>query len=93
MSDLRTRFHPLNDGTLVIESVQDVEPIIEDAKRRHIEGLHGSKDMRHVARIPKVLVEKYCVDNGITLREWIIDPKHVERMLADRDLMHFRVAP
>ena len=65
MSDVQTRFHTDNDGRLIVERVQDVEPVLEDAKRRAIEGIHGSKEMRHVARIPKVLIEKYCKDNGL----------------------------
>lgn len=76
---------------LIVESVQDCTPVLEQATRLRNEGFHGSKEMRHVAKIPKVIVEKYCNDAGITLREWMINPVHVERMLKDRDLSGFRV--
>lgn len=89
---VQTRFHD-DEGKLVVERVQDVEPILEDAKRRGIEGRHGSKDFRHVASLPFVLIEKYCNDNGISFSEWMRNPVHVERMLQDRDLAYFRVAP
>lgn len=88
--DVQTRFHD-DDGRLVVERVQDCEPVLESAKRLHNEGVHGSREMRHVARFPKVLVEKYCNQHGITLHEWLVNPVHAERMLNDPDLKYFRV--
>lgn len=92
--ELRQRFHfDEQTGATIIESVQDCEPIMEQAKRLSREGIHGSSEMRHVARLPFVIVEKYCNEHGITYQEWNKNPVHVERMLADPDLAYFRVAP
>lgn len=54
-------------------------------------GATGSSDMKHVARVPAILVQKYINDNGITFAEFMRDPKHAERFLADPAIAHFRV--
>ena len=54
-------------------------------------GATGSKDMKHVARVPEIIVMKYINDNGITWAEFMRDPKHADRMLADPALQAFRV--
>lgn len=83
--------HMDGTGTITFESRQDAEPILEHAKRLHIEGQHGTSEMRHAARFPRVLVDKYCNDNGITFEEWMKDKTHIRRMLSDPDLSYFRV--
>lgn len=80
-----------DNGRLVIQRTQDVEPILESAKRMAIEGQHGSNDMRHAARLPMVLVETYCNTNGITFEEFMRDTKHVQRMINDPALASFRI--
>lgn len=85
--------HPHLDGqgTITFESRQDAEPILENAKRLHLEGKHGSNEFRHAARFPRVLIDKYCNDNGITFEMWMKDKAHIRRMLTDPDLKYFRV--
>lgn len=58
---------------------------------RQNSGVTGSKDMPHLAEFPAALVEKYLVDAGITLHEWMNNPVHVKRMLQDPALSHFRI--
>lgn len=93
MGDIHTEFH-FDDANsrLLVNRVQDCEPVMEQAKKIARE-LTPSKDVRHVARIPKVIVEQYCNRNNITLREWLIDPSHADRMLKDPDLAYFRTNP
>jgi len=81
----------LQGGALVSETIQDCTPILEDAIKRHNEGLHGSSDMKHAARIPAVIVEKYCNDNGITYRDFMNGREHIRRMLNDPSLSYFRI--
>ena len=88
--DVITRAHG-DDEVLVIERVQDIEPALEHAKALSSAGITGSKDMRHRAHFPAVIVEAYCNQHGITFSEFMRDPKHVKRMCADRDLSGFRV--
>ena len=78
---------------LILGTVQDCDPIVEDAQARHREGFHGTPEMRHAARIPLVVVEKYCNDQGIDLAEWGRDKIHVRRMLQDPALAAFRIWP
>lgn len=90
MSKVHTLFHRDGDK-LHVERVQDVEAVLEQAKRLHIEGKHGSKEMRHAARYPRVIVEAYCNKAGITLNEWMANPVHAQRMLDDPDLAYFKI--
>lgn len=91
--EVSTRFHwDDTEEKFHVERVQDCVPIMEQAKAFNREGLHGSKEMRHVARFPMVIVEKYCNVHGITFQEWLANTEHVERMLKDHDLAFFRVA-
>lgn len=89
---MKTVFHQDGDD-VVVERIQDVEPVLKRAAQlRHAgAGRSDSGDLHHVASLPRVMVENYCNRHGITLREWLVDPVHVERMLADRDLSGFRV--
>lgn len=54
-------------------------------------GATGSSEMKHVARVPAIIVQKYINDNQITYAEFMRDPKHADRMLADPSLSHFRI--
>lgn len=81
----------IEDGLMHANVVQDVEPILEDAKRRHNEGVHGSSEMRHAAEIPNVLIEAYCNQAGITYEEWCRNKDHIRRVLNDPALAHFRI--
>lgn len=86
----QTRIHQEGDTT-VFESVQDCTPIAEHTRALHKEGFHGSKDMKHAASLPMVLVERYCNDRGIDFAEWMRDPTHIRTMLSDPALAAFRV--
>lgn len=79
------------DGRLIISSSQDCTPIAEHCKALHNEGYHGSKEMRHAASLPKVIVEKYMNENGVTFEQFMNDPVHVKRMCNNPDNAMFRV--
>ena len=83
----------LQGDDLITGSVQDCTPYAEEAQRKHNEGEHGSNELRHAASLPLVLVEKYCNDNGIEFSEWMQNPVHAKRMLADPALSYFRIWP
>lgn len=88
--DIGTRFH-FHDGAMTVERSQDCTPILEDAKMRHNQGLHGSSELKHAARLPSVLIEKYCNLNALTFHEFMSNPAHVKTMLNDPDLSGFRI--
>lgn len=87
--------HSHNDGagTITFESKQDASPIVAHAKALHNEGHHGSNEMRHAASFPRVLIDKYCSDRGITFQEWMNNKAHIKSMLNDPDLKAFRIWP
>lgn len=87
---VQTRMHE-EDGKTIFERVQDCTPIAERAKALHNEGVQGSWEMRHAAKLPYVLVERYCNDNGITFHEFCNGEEHIRRMLNDPSLSHFRI--
>ena len=80
-----------SDGTLSIIKTEDVTAILEDAKGRSNSGQHGSREMRHAATFPPTVVEKYCLDKGITFHEWMANPIHARAMLNDPALADFRI--
>ena len=88
--DIGTKLH-VHDGNVTFERIQDCTPIHEQTQALHKEGLHGSGEMKHAARLPYVLVEKYCNDNGILFSEFMSNKVHVKRMLNDPSLAGFRV--
>ncbi len=83
----------IQDGKTVLGTVQDCTPFIEDVKARHNEGLHGSSEMKHAARIPNVVVEMYCNQQGIEFHEFMANPVHIKRLVNDPALAAFRIWP
>jgi hypothetical protein len=83
----------LEDGALVTGTVQDCTPILEHTQSLHNEGLHGSSELKHAAKLPVVLVERYCNLNGITFADFMQGKEHIRRMLNDPDLSGFRIWP
>jgi hypothetical protein len=81
----------VHDGLATIQATQDCTPVMEQAIALHNEGRLGSSEMRHAARLPAILVEKYCLDNNVLFSEFCADPAHVRRMLQDPALAHFRI--
>lgn len=88
--NLETRIFT-QDGNLVVGRSQDCTPILEDAKRRHQDGHHGTADVKHAARIPNVIVEKYLNENGITFHEFMGNPVHIKRLVEHPDNSLFRI--
>ena len=87
-----TNIH-VHDGDVTFERVQDCEPIAEQSKARHNEGLHGEGEMRLAGSLPFVLVERYCNDHNILFSEFMSNKDHARAMLNDPALSHFRVWP
>ena len=81
------------DGKMFVGRTQDCTPILEDAKARHGAGAYGTSDFKHAARIPNVIIEKYCNDNNILFQEFCNDPAHIRRLCNDPDNKLFRIWP
>lgn len=91
-SPLTTSFHE-QDDRLIIANSQDCTPIAEYAKAQHNAGFHGSSEVKHAARIPLVIVEKYCNENGVTFEDFMTDRVHMKRVVEDPANAMFRIWP
>ncbi len=89
-SALSTTFSE-QDGRLFIGRSQDCTPIAEYAKAQHNAGAFGSSEMKHAARLPNVIIEKYCNDRGVTFAEFMANPVHVKRCVQDPANDAFRI--
>lgn len=65
--------------------------MLEDVKRRHNYGLHGSSEMKHAGRYPPGFFEWYAQLKGIDFKEFMTNPVHVKNMLNDPELSGFRI--
>jgi|ERR1043165_5972052 hypothetical protein len=81
------------DGKVFIGQSQDCTPIAEWAKEQRAIGAIGGRDMRHAARIPNVIIEKYCNENGVRFAEVMRDPVHIKRICNDSANAMFRIWP
>jgi hypothetical protein len=90
MHGLQTRVHQQGDTT-IFESVQDCSAILANARAMHNEGLHGSSETKFAARIPLVVVERFCNTKGITFAEFVGNQAHRKAILNDPDLAGFRI--
>ena len=81
----------VQDDQIVAYSEQLLDPILDRVQELRDIGHVGGSDMKHAARIPNVLIEKYCNDTGITFQEWVNNPVHIKRMLNDPQNEPFRV--
>ena len=90
---IKTKFHPHNDGTFTIESVQDVEPILE--RNKALQNTPQRSDWgRHIATIPNIFIDRWSRESGVNL---LALPKQefarfVKRKLADPDWKWLRTA-
>lgn len=83
------------EGRFAIETVADVEPLVERNKRLALDedgGWSATREWRRVASFPPIVLE-------IFRRRWGADPfargneALLKRLLNDPDLRHFRTAP
>jgi hypothetical protein len=79
------------DDLMIVKSMQDVQPIMEDCKQRVEAGATGSSELKHAAQIPMVIIENYMNRLGISFNEFLHNKEHVRTMLNDKSLEAFRI--
>lgn len=89
-TDMQTKFHAHGDDIIIAQS-QDCTPIAEWAKEQSAVGNIGSSDMRHAARIPNVIIEKYMNENKVSFHEVLNNPAHMRRIVNHPDNAAFRI--
>lgn len=83
--DTKYHYDELEDK-LIIEKVQDVEPILEANKKALNEDNNFTSEVfNHVARIPIVCIEKWCNEKGIKYNEFMGDTNLLKLFLNDPD--------
>lgn len=80
------------DGLMVVKRSQDCTVIADHCKALNNE-TEQRGDVRLAARLPEVVVERYCNENGITFGEFVGNPEHIRRVCNDPALAAFRVWP
>lgn len=93
---MRTFYHYDHaDDRLTVETVQDVEPILEANKRQfdHDDRRFKSEAFNHVARVPLVVLEQWARDKGITYQELMNNDAVMRRFLNDPDNKFLRTKP
>lgn len=95
MGAIRTRYHydPTVPHGITIERSQDCQDELKSIRELPTIERNGwtlSRNMRHVARIPCILVEKWMREDGISIfrRE---DWPAIRKKIADLDYMKLRV--
>jgi len=81
----------LQDGNLITGTEQDCTPFVEDVHNRVVAEATGTKDVKHAARLPNVLIEQYCNTHGIGFDEFMQNPVHARVMCNDPALASFRI--
>jgi hypothetical protein len=90
VSWVETRAH-YDDGKLIFERVQDVEPILD-----HNKALQNTAqkrgDFRHIGTIPNVILEKWMNEEGAPVLTMSKDEfaRFIRRKLNDPDWRHLR---
>lgn len=79
-----------------IQTIQDVEPILDNNKRLQTEndGFNKDRDMKRIASIPLVIAQRWMQEDGIN---WMSLPKkekgaYLRRKLNDPDYMYLRTS-
>lgn len=91
-ADTVTRFHA-DGGKFHIQTVADVEPVIEHAKALHNEGKHTNPGGdHHLARIPIVVLNAWAIARGVTYDAVMQDVRLLEEFMRDPANSDFRVS-
>lgn len=92
-----TRLHLENDGTMHVEEIQDVEPILDFAHaarnaRFSADACDGM--LRHEAEVPFVIFQKECEKRGIVVSLGSLEANEViEAILRNPEYSRFLTAP
>lgn len=55
------------DGKIIVSRSQDVTSILDFNREKQADGHNVKSDMRHVAGVPFVVLEKWLTDSGLKL--------------------------
>ena len=90
---ITTRYIDHGDEGAVVVRHQLVGATIDAIKELHNSGMHGTKNGRYLGSVPRIVIEAYCTQRGITVKEFIRNPEHARTFLNDPAHADFRVWP
>ena len=61
----------------------DLRAVADHCANLRAIGDTGSKDMKLAASVPGIFIQKYLNDNNVTFAEFMREPQHADRLLAD----------
>lgn len=69
-----------DDDTFVVETVQDVEPILDwnQRARNASDGYNSDRSMKHIARIPVIVAKMWRTMYGVD----VLNPAHADKVRA-----------
>lgn len=93
MTELRHQFHGQGNGTFVISAQQDVQPILDRNKAMQNAGKQTG-DLRLVASIPTIFIEKFMNEQGFNLLKLGKQDfeKMIRKMRRDPDYRHLFIS-
>lgn len=92
----------LQDDLIVDQASEDMDALravadhckaLQSCGLTRLRQLPGELDVRVLAEVPGIIVEKWCNDHGIAFDEFMRDPSVQKRMLDDPELRAFRIWP
>jgi len=84
--------HPDKDATVIVHT-ERFDGLLDNNAELRATQQYGSKDMRHVAEIPGIMIEDYCFRTGMSWAEFFAEQKHMKALLNDPAMAYFRIAP
>jgi hypothetical protein len=87
-----TYFHVI-DGKVGIENLQDITDVIEGNKRAQNAGNNGwtpSRDMKHVATIPNIVLMQWANEAGVKFNDSKAMQEIIKKKMNDPDFRLFR---
>jgi hypothetical protein len=91
---MRARIEELDDkhDVHVYEAnLDDIEVIRQHCKHMRDTGQIGDPDMRNYGLIPKIFIQMYMNNNGVSWADFCRVPDHYKRLLNDPALKDFRI--
>jgi len=85
------------DGSITIDTIEDVAPILEANKRqlndfgKLMPGKMGT--MHHTARIPPTIFERWLQETGLSYKDFSKDRRLLAKYLNDPDNKFLRTSP
>lgn len=93
MSSTTEYLHNPDRDETVVAHTERFDGLLDHNAELRATQQYGEADMRHVANIPGIIIEQYCLTTGVSWAEFFADNKHIKTILNDPQFAYFRVAP